>query len=169
MSLASYRALATTIPAGQTWSFVELARALGRPGGARAAARALGEAAWAEPWHRVTYAKGGLAHDPDRRAEQIARLRLENARPHADEGINSWATRVGARWVVDLRHGRAHPVGDGLPGRLDPLRVEAIVDSRSRAARGFLLPGESRALPPPLPSQLGPREGQVDPELSALI
>jgi len=65
------------IPKGQTLAYGQVALLAGRPGGARAVARAL-HAVRDVPWWRVTRADGTLA--PQVEAEQARRLRREGVR-----------------------------------------------------------------------------------------
>ena len=64
------------IPVGETRTFLELALAAGRPGGARTASKVVNAAARTDtgPWHRVVYSSGGLSHDEARAKIQWRRL-----------------------------------------------------------------------------------------------
>jgi uncharacterized protein len=74
------------VPKGETRTFAELAALAGKPGGARAAGRAVAGCPTDDPrpWHRIVSADGSLASSPARAKEQRRRLLAEGALQESD-------------------------------------------------------------------------------------
>lgn len=79
-----------TIPYGETWSYAELARAVGEPEATRAVARAnsMNRVAIVVPCHRVVAADGGLGGYSGGLWRKARLLEIEGALPGAKEGAD---------------------------------------------------------------------------------
>jgi hypothetical protein len=128
------------IPAGETRTFLEVAFAAGRPGGARTASKVVNACARTDsgPWHRVVYTSGGLSHDSERAKIQWQRLQQDGARPQRNETISQWSSRVGAACIGHLQRRVFLPSGDVRTSTWPASKVEAFrteTDARSRFFR----------------------------------
>lgn len=74
---AAVHRLVRQVPRGRVITYGGLARALGRPGGARAVGQAMRRSPPDVPWHRVVNARGGISPRGAGSGMLTQRLRLE--------------------------------------------------------------------------------------------
>jgi methylated-DNA-protein-cysteine methyltransferase related protein len=92
--------LVQRIPRGRVTTYGEIARALGRPHGARAVGHAMRECPTDLPWHRVVNAAGGISPRARMSGMITQRLRLQA------EGVALRGGRVSLRryrWQMAVR------------------------------------------------------------------
>ena len=150
------------IPVGETRTFLELALAAGRPGGARTASKVVNAAARTDtgPWHRVVYSSGGLSHDEARAKIQWRRLQQDGARPRKRESISEWSVRVGATCIGHLQRRVFLPSGDPRIDNWPSTKVEAFRTETNARSRFFRHADEPA---PPDPTALpAPRDVRVE-------